>query len=158
MNKEFLVGAGLGTLIFGSIIALGQYNKEKDRELREKEVENQKLYFGKLTSNQVMELEQDKIELKKVETEYKITKLETEEKVLEFKKIMQDEIQEKAMAAVRDEMRDTFDKWSNKFEDRIDKKVDRVVSRIDDLSDKYGGVKQASASTPSINVVNAPNG
>ena len=62
-----------------------------------------------------------------------------------------------AMKSIREEMRSTFDSWSAKFETRMDNKVDNIVTRIDNLSDKYGGVKSTGASAPSISVVNAPN-
>ena len=62
------------------------------------------------------------------------------------------------MTSIHDDMRSTFDDWSSKFENRMENKVDNVITRIDNLSDKYGGVKQASTPVaPTISVVNAPN-
>ena len=156
MNKDAWIFAGLTGGMFTAALACYQYNTVKTRQLDEKKTENEKLYFSKLTPEQVERLEERKLEVKKAQIELKKMEDELKRTVTEFKNDIQSEIEDKAMKAIHDDMRDTFDKWSSKFEDRLDKKVDRVVNRIDDLSDRYGGVK-ATNSAPSINVVNAPN-
>ena len=88
------------------------------------------------------------------------SELELKKTVTDFKEDITNQLRREVQQSIEKDMRNTFDKWSAKFEDRLDGKVDRVVERIDKLSDKYGGVKEASASSnpiPSIQVVNAPN-
>lgn len=155
-TKEVWIFVGAGALLTGSVIALHQFNLKKDRALKEKKLENEKIYFDKLSPEQVELIETQKLELKAKEIELKKTQAELKKTVTDFKNDIHDQILEEVTKGIHDDMRDTFDSWSTKFEDRLDKKVDRVVSRIDDLSDKYGGVK-ATNSAPSINVVNAPN-
>lgn len=156
MNKDAWIVTSIVGGAFAASLACYQYNTVKMRQLEEKKAENEKLYFSKLTPEQVERLEDRKLDIKKAQIELRKTEDELKKTVTEFKNDIQDEIEEKAMKAIHDDMRDTFDKWSTKFEDRLDKKVDRVVNRIDDLSDRYGGVKTNNAA-PSINVVNAPN-
>lgn len=176
-RKDSYICMGLGVAMLIGLVALDQYNRTKDRHFREKEaeferkrkekeLENQKLYFEKLTPEQVENLEKEKLVLKEKEVDLTVEKIklqnnETELKktVTQFKKDIQSEIQRTTNENIERDMRKTFDDWAGKYEDRLDKKIDRVVNRIDDLSDKYGGVKPGSTSsvTPSINVVNAPN-
>ena len=156
MNKETWIFVGLAAGAFGASLACYQYNTTKTRQLEEKKAENQRLYFEKLTPEQVEKLEKQKLDIKKAEIELKNTQTELKKTVADFKAQVQSEIETKVMSDIHDNMRNTFDTWSAKFETRLENKVDNVVSRIDNLSDKYGGVKSAS-STPAINVVNAPN-
>lgn len=156
MNKDTSIFVGLAAGAFAASLICYEYNTIKERQLREKKVENEKIYFSKLTSDQVEAIEKKKLEVDHERIELKKTEAELKKTVTNFKDKIQREIEKSAMTAIHDDMRDTFDDWSSKYEDRLDKKVDRVVSRIDDLSDKYGGVK-ATASVPAINVVNGPN-
>lgn len=158
-----------GYIIFGTVTAvaigtlvLDQYNKNREHKLNEEKVKNQKAYIEKLTPEQVERLETEKltlkgkeIELKKAEADKRQCEAELKKTVTDFKKDIQSEIQRTTNQNIERDMRRTFDTWAGKYEDRIDKKLDRMTTRIDDLSDKYGGVK--STGTPSINVVNAPN-
>lgn len=157
MNKETMIFTGLTVGAFVSSLICYQYNNVKARKLEEKKVENERLYFSKLTPEQVERLEKDKIDLKKAEIELKNTETELKKTVADFKAQVQSEIETKVMTDIHDNMRSTFDEWSAKYENRLDAKVDRVVERIDNLSDKYGGVKSTGQSAPSISVVNAPN-
>lgn len=157
-RQDTLIIAGIGFALITTSIACSQYNVVKERQLREKKVENEKLYFEKLTPEQVERLEHEKLELKKKEIELKQSEDELKKTVTNFKETIKAEIERKTMTSIHDDIRETFDNWATKYEDRLDKKIDRVVGRIDDLSDKYGGVKAGSSSAPSINVVNAPNG
>ena len=163
MTKDLWILTGIGVVGIGSLIALDQYNKNRNLKLKEKATENEKLYFEKLTPEQVESLERYKLEVKEKEIELKIAESErkkTEDElkrtVTQFKDEIQSNIQRTTNQNIERDMRNTFDSWATKYEDRLDKKLDRVVSRIDDLSDKYGGVK-SNGSSPSINVVNAPN-
>lgn len=156
MRKDYWIFVGLAAGAFVTSLACYEYNTIKVRQLEEKKAENQRLYFEKLTSEQVERIEKEKLSVKKAEIELKKTEDELKKTVTDFKYEIQKEVETKAMTAIHDDMRDTFDSWASKYEDRLDKKVDRVVSRIDDLSDKYGGVK-SNNSAPSISVVNAPN-
>lgn len=157
MNKETLIFTGLTVGAFASALACYEYNTIKARKLEEKKVENEKLYFSKLTPEQVENLEKEKLEIKKEEIALKNTEAELKKTVTDFKNDIQKEVETKAMTAIHDDMRDTFDTWAAKFETRLENKVDNVVTRIDNLSDKYGGVKTGNNSTPTISVVNAPN-
>lgn len=156
-----------GTFIGGFIFLLGTYGyhlhkvrefKQQEIQLKAKEVENQKLYFEKLTPEQVERIETEKLEVKKAELELEKTEAELKKTVADFKAEIHDDIETKVMNTIHDDIRETFDNWSTKFENRLENKIDNVVTRIDNLSDKYGGVKEANGSAgPSINVVNAPN-
>lgn len=152
-TKSILLAVGLGLGVVGVI----EYNVVKDRELEEQKLENERIYLGKLTPEQVERLEQDKLAVKKAELELRNSEAELKKTVANFKNQIQNEIETKTMKSIRDEMRTTFDSWAAKFETRMDNKVDNIVTRIDNLSDKYGGVKSTGASAPSISVVNAPN-
>lgn len=163
-RKDFYIIGGSFLGIIGASMAINQYNKSKERACKEKEIENQKLYFSKLTSEQVEQLEREKLVVKKAEIEYNTTvaekqrsEIELKKTVTDFKDQIQNELRREVKQGIDKDMRKTFDSWSARFEDRLDGKVDRVVERIDKLSDKYGGVKTASSTTPSIQVVNAPN-
>ena len=151
-RKETYICIGAAMGLAGTMIACSQYNVVKERQLREKKVENEKLYYAKLTSEQVEAIEKKKLEIKNNEIELKKTEAELKKTIEEFKKDIQTAVETETMTRIHDDIRDTFDNWAEKYES----KIDRVVNRIDDLSDKYGGVKAAN-STPSINVVNAPN-
>lgn len=163
MTKDAWIFTGIGIVSFASLVALNQYNKNRSFKLKEKATENEKIYFEKLSPEQVEALERQKldnkaieIELRKSEAELQKTEAELKKTVTQFKEEIEGKIRKETQAGIEKDMRRIFDDWSGKIEDRLDKKVDRVISRIDDLSDKYGGVK-SSSSTPSINVVNAPN-
>lgn len=157
MNKESMLFAGLATGSFIAALVCYEYNTVKARQLEEKKVENEKLYFEKLTPEQVEKLEKEKLEIKKANIALKNTEAELKKTVTDFKNDIQQEVEKKAMTAIHDDMRDTFDTWAAKFETRLENKVDNVVNRIDNLSDKYGGVKAGATTTPTISVVNAPN-
>lgn len=152
-TKGILLATGLGIGAVGVI----EYNIIKDRELEEQKLENERIYFDKLTPEQVERLEQDKLAVKKAELEMRNSEAELKKTVANFKNQIQNEIETKTMKSIREEMRTTFDSWAAKFETRMDNKVDNIVTRIDNLSDKYGGVKSTGTSAPSISVVNAPN-
>ena len=143
------------------ILGVYTYSKHKQNKLMEKEAEENsrlaKEYIEKLTPEQVERIEMEKIELKKKEVELQLSEAELKKTVADFKTQIQSEIETKVMTDIHDDMRNTFDTWSAKFETRLENKVDNVVSRIDNLSDKYGGVKSAGSSAPTISVVNAPN-
>lgn len=164
MNKEFIIFTLVSGSLIGGALALSQYNTNKDRELREKEIENQKLYFDKLSPEQVEQLEKDKLEVKKAQIELdravaekNRSEAELKKTVTDFKDAITEQIRKEVKQNIEGDMRRTFDDWATKYEVKLDSKVDRVVSRIDTLSDKYGGVKMPTTATPSINVVNAPN-
>ena len=157
MNRESWILTGIAGGAFVASLACYEYNTIKARKIEEQKVENEKLYFSKLTPEQVERLEQEKLEIKKAQIALKNTEAELKRTVADFKNEIQTEIEKATMTKIHDDMRETFDTWSSKFENRLDSKVDRVISRIDDLSDKYGGVKSTGASVPAINVVNAPN-
>ncbi len=175
ISKDAMIFAGVSVALLGTMLGVSQYNivkerqfkektAEEERKLREKKLENEKLYFDKLTPEQVENLEKEKLVLKEKEVELKVeeTKLKNSETELKktvdkFKKDIQSEIQRTTNDSIERDMRRTFDDWAGKYEDRLDKKIDRVVNRIDDLSDRYGGVKTTGSTSPSINVVNAPN-
>jgi len=144
-----------------SILGVYTYSEHKHNKLMEKEAEENsrlaKEYISKLTPEQVERIEMEKIELKKKEVELKLSEAELKKTVTEFEADIRESIQNKVMDDIHDDMRKIFDTWSAKYEDRLDSKVDRVISRIDDLSDKYGGVKATSTAAPTISVVNAPN-
>jgi len=152
-TKGILLAAGLGIGAVGVI----EYNIIKDRELKEQKLENERIYFDKLTPEQVERLEREKLAVKEAELEMRSSEAELKKTVENFKTQIQSEIEAKTMKSIREEMRSTFDSWSAKFETRMDNKVDNIVTRIDNLSDKYGGVKSTGTSAPSISVVNAPN-
>lgn len=156
MRKDYWIFVGLAVGAFVTSLACYEYNTIKVRQLEEKKAENQRLYYEKLTSEQVERIEKEKLEVKKAEIELKKTEDELKKTVADFKAQVQSEIETKVMSDIHDNMRNTFDTWSAKFETRLENKVDNVVNRIDNLSDKYGGVK-ANNSAPSISVVNAPN-
>lgn len=156
MNKETMIFVGLAVGAFTTSLACYEYNTIKARQLEEKKAENQRLYYSKLTSEQVERIEKEKLDVKKAEIALKNTQEELKKTVTDFKTQVQSEIESKVMTDIHDDMRNTFDTWSSKFENRLENKIDNVVTRIDNLSDKYGGVK-TNNSTPSINVVNAPN-
>ena len=156
MNKESWIFVGLAAGVSIASIACYEYNTIKVRQLEEKKVENERLYFSKLTPEQVERLEKEKLDLKKAQIDLKNTEAELKKTVTDFKNDIHDDIFEEVTKSIHDEMRDTFDSWSSKFENRLENKIDNVVTRIDNLSDKYGGVK-ATNSAPAINVVNAPN-
>ena len=156
MVKENIIFLAIGGTAMASIVGIYAYKCHKDTKIAEQKVENEKLYFEKLTPEQVENLEKEKLEIKKAEIELKRTEAEMKKTVADFKNDIQQEIEKKTMTAIHDDMRNTFDTWSSKFESRLENKIDNVVTRIDNLSDKYGGVKTAG-SAPSINVVNAPN-
>ena len=151
---KMLIAGGL-TVLAG--IGVIEYNTIQDRKLEEKKAENERIYFSKLSSDQVEALEREKLEVKKAELELKNTQAELKKTVTDFKNQIQSEIEEKALKDIHDDMRDTFDTWSSKFENRLENKIDNMVKRIDNLSDKYGGVKESGSSGTSINVVNAPS-
>ena len=165
MKKEVWIFTGIAVAFLATSIGLSQYNTSKERALREKEAENKKLYYSKLTPEQVEKLEKDKLEVKRAQIELdraiaekNKSELELKKTVTDFKEDITNDLRREVQQNIDKDMRRTFDSWSAKFEDRLDGKVDRVVERIDKLSDKYGGVKEASSnSTPSIQVVNAPN-
>lgn len=157
MTKDTWIFAGLAIGAFCASLACYEYNTIKVRQLNEKKVENQRLYFEKLTPEQVENLEREKLDIEKKKIELKMTEDELKKTVSDFKNQIQQEVEKAAMDKIHDNMRDTFDTWSAKFETRLENKIDNVVTRIDNLSDKYGGVKEAGNSAPSINVVNAPN-
>lgn len=155
-TKSILLAIGFGLAALGIV----EYNVVKERKLREKKLENERSYIDKLTPEQVAYLEQDKLAVRRAELELRNTEAELKKTVVTFKTQIQNEIETKTMKSIRDEMRTTFDTWSTKFENRMDNKVDNLITRIDNLSDKYGGVKPASNTAPampSISVVNAPN-
>ena len=156
MNKETMMFVGLAAGSFAAALACYEYNTIKARKVEEQKVENEKLYFSNLTPEQVENLEKEKLDIKKAEIELKNTEAEMKKTVVDFKNDIQQEVEKKVMDTIHDDMRDTFDTWSSKFENRLENKIDNVVTRIDNLSDKYGGVK-STGSTPAINVVNAPN-
>ncbi len=143
-----------GALTIGAF-ACDMYNKQKERQLKDKKLENERLYFSKLTPEMVQDIELKKIQLEREKVDLKKTEEELKKTITNFKRDIQSEIQQTTNENIERDMRKTFDKWSANFEDRVDKKLDRMTTRIDDLSDKYGGVK--TTGTPSINVVNAPN-
>jgi len=161
MNKGqiAILGSYIGACV--GFVGIYGYFKNKSYKLEAQKVENekanQKLYFEKLTPEQVERIEMEKIELKKKEVELKLSEAELKKTVTEFEADIRESIQNKVMDDIHDDMRKIFDTWSAKYEDRLDSKVDRVISRIDDLSDKYGGVKATSTAAPTISVVNAPN-
>ena len=157
MNKETWIFAGIAGGAFVSALACYQYNTVKARQIEEKKIENERLYFEKLTPEMVKDLEAEKLQIKKADIALRNTEAELKKTVVDFKNEIQTEVEKTTMTKIHDDMRSTFDGWSSKFENRLDSKVDRVVSRIDDLSDKYGGVKSAGSAVPAINVVNAPN-
>ena len=157
MNKDSWIIVGLTTGLTAIGIACYEYNTIKERQLQEKKAENEKLYFEKLTPEQVENLEKEKLDIKKAEIELKHSESELKKTVADFKNDIQKEIEKSTMTAIHDDMRSTFDDWSAKFENRLENKIDNVVTRIDNLSDKYGGVKAGSNSAPTISVVNAPN-
>lgn len=156
MNKETMIFVGLAIGAFTTSLACYEYNTIKVRKLEEKKVENEKLYFSKLTSEQVERIEKEKLEVKKAEIALKNTEAELKKTVTEYEAEIRESIQNKVMDDIHGDMRNVFDTWSAKFENRLENKIDNVVTRIDNLSDKYGGVK-TNGTTPSINVVNAPN-
>lgn len=151
---KMLIAGGLSLLAGLGII---EYNTIQDRKLEEKKAENERIYFSKLSSDQVEALEREKLAVKRAEIDLKNTQAELKKTVTDFKNQIQSEIEDKAMKEIHDDMRETFDKWSSKFETRLENKIDNMVSRIDNLSDKYGGVKESGSSGTSINVVNAPS-
>ena len=156
MNRESWILTGIAGGAFVASLACYEYNTIRARKIEEQKVENEKLYFEKLTPEMVKEIEEKKLDVKRAEIALKNTEAELKKTVADFKNQIQTEVEKAAMTKIHDDMRETFDTWSSKFENRLDSKVDRVVSRIDDLSDKYGGVKSTN-SAPSISVVNAPN-
>ena len=149
-----MTGAIAGTTALA--IGIPVFLVVRDQNIKKVKLENERLYFEKLTPEMVKALEDEKLKIKAAEIELKNNEAKSKEQVITFKNDIHDDIFEEVMNTIHDEIRDTFDDWSSKYEDRLDKKVDRVVSRIDDLSDKYGGVKSTGAA-PSISVVNAPN-
>ena len=157
MNRDSWILVGIASGATLASLACYEYNTIKARQLEEKKAENEKLYFSKLTPEMVKGIEEKKLDLKRAEIELKKTEDELKKTVTDFKNEIQTEIEKETMTKIHDDMRSTFDDWSSKFENRLDSKVDRVISRIDDLSDKYGGVKGTGASAPTISVVNAPN-
>ncbi len=157
MNKDQMIFVGIAVGAFGASLACYQYNTTKARQIEEKKVENERLYFSKLTPEQVEAIEKKKLEVQNNKIELKKTEAELKKTITDFKNDIQQEIEKAAMTAIHDDMRNTFDTWSAKFETRLENKIDNVVSRIDNLSDKYGGVKNSGSSVPAINVVNAPN-
>lgn len=157
MNRDTMIYLAVAGGAFVSALACYQYNTVKARKIEEQKVENEKIYFEKLTPEQVEKLEKEKLEIKKAQIALKNTEAELKKTVVDFKNEIKDDIESKVMDTIHGDMRDTFDHWAAKYEDRLDKKVDRVVSRIDDLSDKYGGVKSTGTALPAISVVNAPN-
>ena len=156
MNRDTLIFMGIGVGVLVGVVGIEQYNAVKERQLREKKAENERLYFAKLSPEQVENIEKKKLEVEQERIKLKQTEDELKKTVADFKNQVQSEIETKVMTDIHDNMRNTFDTWSSKFEVRLENKVDNVVNRIDNLSDKYGGVK-TNNSTPSINVVNAPN-
>ena len=156
MNRDSWILVGIASGATLASLACYEYNTIKARQLEEKKAENEKLYFSKLTPEMVKGIEEKKLDLKRAEIELKKTEDELKKTVADFKDEIHDDILDEVTKSIHDDMRETFDNWATKYEDRLDKKVDRVVNRIDDLSDKYGGVKNAGAA-PSISVVNAPN-
>ncbi len=157
MNKDTMIFIGLAVGAFSASLACYEYNTVKARQVEEKKAENERLYFSKLTPEQVENLEKEKLEIKKAQIALKNTEAELKKTVTDFKNDIQKEVESQAMTAIHDDMRDTFDTWSAKFETRLENKIDNVVTRIDNLSDKYGGVKTGNNSAPTISVVNAPN-
>lgn len=157
MNKDQMIFLGIAVGAFGAALTCYQYNTTKVRQLEEKKVENERLYFSKLTPEQVEAIEKKKLEVQNNKIELKKTEAELKKTITDFKNDIQQEVEKTAMTKIHDDMRDTFDNWSAKFETRLENKIDNVVSRIDNLSDKYGGVKNSGSSVPAINVVNAPN-
>ena len=157
MDKRDIILLSMCGIAMATMCGSSIYHGKKMREIEQKKVDNEKLYFEKLTPEQVENLEKEKLEIKKAEIELKSTEAELKKTVADFKNAIQQEVEKKAMTAIHDDMRDTFDSWSAKFETRLDNKIDNVVSRIDNLSDKYGGVKEAGSAGPTISVVNAPN-
>lgn len=156
MNKESWIFVGLAAGVSVASIACYEYNTIKVRQLEEKKVENERLYFSKLTPEQVERLEKEKLDLKKAQIDLKNTEAELKKTVTDFEAEIRESIQNKVIDDIHDDMRKVFDTWSAKFENRLENKIDNVVMRIDNLSDKYGGVKTTN-SAPAINVVNAPN-
>lgn len=156
MNRDSWILVGIASGATLASLACYEYNTIKARQLEEKKAENEKLYFSKLTPEMVKGIEEKKLDLKRAEIELKKTEDELKKTVADFKDEIHDDILDEVTKSIYNDMRETFDNWATKYEDRLDKKVDRVVNRIDDLSDKYGGVKSAGAA-PSISVVNAPN-
>lgn len=164
MDKDTWIFVGIGVAGAVGLVCLNQYNTDKERKLRRDKIENERLYFEKLSPEQVELIETQKIDLKtkeieleKEEIELRKTEAELKKTVTKFKEEIENEIRSETKKSIDGDMRNTFDNWAAKFEIRIENKVDNVVSRIDSLSDKYGGVKQQAAAAPSINVVNAPN-
>ena len=157
MNKESIIFLAMGGCSMAAVVGIYAYKCHKDTKIEEQKVANEKLYFDKLTPEQVESIEQKKLEIQHDKIKLKMQEDELKKTVENFKNDIHDDILAEVMGSIKDDMRETFDNWSSKFEDRLDKKVDRVVSRIDDLSDKYGGVKEAGSSAPTISVVNAPN-
>lgn len=175
MTKDSIIFVSLIAGAFCISLGCYEYNKVKGQEIDRKNAENEKIYFEKLTPEQVERLEKEKlevkreaierderlekerIEVKKREIELKMQEAELKKTVADFKNDIQQQVEKETMIKIHDDMRDTFDNWSAKFETRLENKIDNVVTRIDNLSDKYGGVKEINSVTPSINVVNAPN-
>lgn len=175
MTKDGMIFLGLIAGAFCVSLGCYEYNEMKKRKIEEKNAENESLYFEKLTPEQVERLEKEKLEVKreklehderlekerievrKREIELKMQEAELKKTVSDFKNDIHDDILEKVTKSIHDDMRDTFDNWSAKFETRLENKMDNLNVRIDNLSDKYGGVKETSNVSPSINVVNAPN-
>ena len=158
-KQNIIVGAYVSLCL--GVFGVYTYSKHKHLELDREDTEARKKayedYISKLTPEQVERIEMEKLVLQEKKVELASAEAELKKTVADFKNEIHNEIEKKVMTDIHDDMRSTFDDWSSKFEDRLDRKVDRVVSRIDDLSDKYGGVKATTAAAPSINVVNAPN-
>lgn len=157
MDRRDIILLSMCGIAMATVCGSSIYHGKKIREIEQKKVDNERLYFEKLTPEQVENLEKEKLEIKKSEIELKSKETELKKTVAEFRHNIQQEIESKVMTDIHDDMRDTFDTWSAKFETRLENKIDNVVSRIDNLSDKYGGVKEAGSSAPTISVVNAPN-
>lgn len=156
MDRDLIM---LSVVCGGVVTVVGAYiyHGKKIREIEQKKVDNERLYFEKLSPEQVESIEKEKLEVRKAEIELKSKEAELKKTVAEFRHDIQQKIESKVMGDIHDDMRDTFDTWSAKFETRLENKIDNVVSRIDNLSDKYGGVKETGSAGPTISVVNAPN-
>lgn len=157
MDKRDIILLSMCGAAMVTVCGCSIYHGKKIREIEQKKVDNERLYFEKLTPEQVESIEKEKLEVKKAEIELKSKEAELKKTVTEFRHDIQQEIESKVMGDIHDDMRGTFDTWSAKFETRLENKIDNVVTRIDNLSDKYGGVKEVGSAGPTISVVNAPN-
>ena len=99
-DAKLVLGAiGLVAAFIGTSLGITQYNTVQERKLREKEVENKKLYYSKLTPEQVENLEKQKLEVEKARIELKSTEAELKKTVADFKNDIQQQVETKAMSS-----------------------------------------------------------